>query len=169
MIKNLINWIPWDDRRSRGRAKMKKKWCWQNLQEICTMFHRDSSRRLWGVLCPAADMWLRLLLLLIMMKYKLDRAYIFISLSATVVEWLLWVYLPFEFTSVLYPSGMDLAYTNWNDGEPNDSGSNEDCAVLGNTGRWNDVACTRTFSYMCEVPQDHCDVGKWDIRCNYID
>ena len=38
------------------------------------------------------------------------------------------------------------AYENWNNGEPNDSGSNEDCGqfLSGASGLWNDLPCTVT-------------------------
>ncbi len=37
-------------------------------------------------------------------------------------------------------------YGNWNTGEPNDSGGNEDCGqfLSGGSGRWNDLPCTVT-------------------------
>lgn len=37
-------------------------------------------------------------------------------------------------------------YANWGSGEPNDSGSNEDCAqfLTGGTGKWNDLPCSVT-------------------------
>jgi hypothetical protein len=37
-------------------------------------------------------------------------------------------------------------YANWNNNEPNDSGSNEDCGqfLAGGTGKWNDLPCSGT-------------------------
>jgi hypothetical protein len=37
-------------------------------------------------------------------------------------------------------------YSNWNTNEPNDSGSNEDCAqfLAGGSGKWNDLPCSGT-------------------------
>lgn len=37
-------------------------------------------------------------------------------------------------------------YTNWNSGEPNDSGGNEDCGqfLSGGSGQWNDLPCSGT-------------------------
>ncbi len=45
-----------------------------------------------------------------------------------------------------WPDGSALdAYLNWDDGQPNDSGGGEDCAVLhSGMGRWNDVPCNST-------------------------
>ncbi|MEZ4468533.1 MAG: lectin-like protein [bacterium] len=46
-------------------------------------------------------------------------------------------------------------YTNWNGGEPNNAGNNEDCGHLwGQNGRWNDLPCNRAIGVLCE---DVCD------------
>lgn len=44
------------------------------------------------------------------------------------------------------------AYENWSDSEPNDSGGNEDCAVLQTSDTWNDVSCIDGSRIVCEVP-----------------
>lgn len=49
-------------------------------------------------------------------------------------------------------------YANWSGGEPNDSGSNEDCAqfLSGGTGMWNDLPCSGTTlpGYVAEFGAD---------------
>uniref|UniRef100_A0A8D2M7U7 C-type lectin domain-containing protein n=1 Tax=Zonotrichia albicollis TaxID=44394 RepID=A0A8D2M7U7_ZONAL len=40
----------------------------------------------------------------------------------------------------------------WREGEPNDSGNNEDCAHLWISGKWNDVHCTFECFFVCERP-----------------
>ncbi|XP_054428427.1 mannose-binding protein C [Pteronotus mesoamericanus] len=45
-----------------------------------------------------------------------------------------------------------LTYKNWDDGEPNDTGSNEDCVVILTKNRkWNDVPCSDSFLTVCEI------------------
>ncbi|XP_064258078.1 hepatic lectin-like [Passer domesticus] len=44
------------------------------------------------------------------------------------------------------------SFTFWREGEPNDSGSNEDCAHLWISGKWNDVHCTFECFFVCERP-----------------
>ncbi|XP_036036225.1 mannose-binding protein C [Onychomys torridus] len=46
--------------------------------------------------------------------------------------------------------GNRLQYTNWNDGEPNNTGDEEDCAVLLLNSKWNDVRCSDSFLAVCE-------------------
>ena len=45
-----------------------------------------------------------------------------------------------------------LGYTNWNPGEPSNSGGNEDCAVIRGdlAGKWDDRPCAQMFTYVCE-------------------
>ncbi|XP_071583129.1 hepatic lectin-like isoform X2 [Heliangelus exortis] len=44
------------------------------------------------------------------------------------------------------------SFTFWKEGEPNNSGHNEDCAHLWGSGEWNDVYCTYECYYICEKP-----------------
>ena len=64
------------------------------------------------------------------------------------------------------PSGTPLSYTNWNGGEPNDYGGNEDCLRVSSWGSWNDRMCTDKLKYVCgsacgtlqplQVSRSHC-------------
>jgi len=51
-----------------------------------------------------------------------------------------------------WSTGETLAYSNWRSGEPNNSGGNEDCAVLeGHTGAlWDDRPCGLAYLRVCE-------------------
>jgi hypothetical protein len=43
-------------------------------------------------------------------------------------------------------------FANWNDGEPNNSGGNEDCVeMMASSGLWNDQRCYVSRSYLCET------------------
>ncbi len=50
----------------------------------------------------------------------------------------------------LWVDGSAPAYENWNEGEPNDSGGNEDCGQMRLEGMWNDVPCDTALGYVCE-------------------
>ncbi len=53
----------------------------------------------------------------------------------------------------VWANGDAASYTNWASGEPNNSGSNEDCAQLGRyypATTWNDEPCSSSFRYICE-------------------
>lgn len=52
----------------------------------------------------------------------------------------------------VWVNGDPVIYTNWNTGEPNDWGGNEDCTVVGSSSaghRWNDELCTKGLSGIC--------------------
>ncbi|XP_017391847.1 mannose-binding protein C [Cebus imitator] len=49
-------------------------------------------------------------------------------------------------------TGRRLTYTNWNEGEPNDANSREDCVALRRSGQWNDVPCSYSLLAICEFP-----------------
>lgn len=39
-------------------------------------------------------------------------------------------------------------YTNWNVGEPSGDGN---CAQINILGKWNDVDCSKTLMYVCDI------------------
>jgi hypothetical protein len=44
------------------------------------------------------------------------------------------------------------SYTGWASFEPNDFAGDQDCAQMISGGQWNDVACTYTRRFVCELP-----------------
>ena len=48
-------------------------------------------------------------------------------------------------------TGVPITYDNWYEGEPNDFGSEDDCAVTSVGGEWNDLPCSETKSFVCET------------------
>lgn len=50
-------------------------------------------------------------------------------------------------------TGSRVHYTNWNGGEPNNTGLKEHCVVLLLDGKWNDVPCDDTFLAVCEFSE----------------
>merc|ERR1711998_731875 len=46
--------------------------------------------------------------------------------------------------------GSGSVYTNWAEGEPNDSGDNEDCGQMYFDGSWNDNDCSTQLAFICE-------------------
>ncbi|XP_067396465.1 C-type lectin domain family 4 member G-like [Emydura macquarii macquarii] len=44
-----------------------------------------------------------------------------------------------------------VSYSNWNQGEPNDAGSGEDCVNMGGDGKWKDASCAMNGDgWICE-------------------
>lgn len=50
-------------------------------------------------------------------------------------------------------TGSRVHYTNWNEGEPNNTGQKEDCVVILLDGKWNDVPCSDAFLAICEFSE----------------
>ncbi|XP_026551936.1 CD209 antigen-like protein E [Pseudonaja textilis] len=46
--------------------------------------------------------------------------------------------------------GSPLKERSWKEGEPNNGGNNEDCAVLYKEGKWNDIHCDKQVKFVCE-------------------
>ncbi|KAM9093802.1 C-type lectin domain family 4 member G isoform X1 [Sarcophilus harrisii] len=50
--------------------------------------------------------------------------------------------------------GTSLGYTNWNEGEPNDSQGRENCVMMLHHGKWNDFTCeVSSDNWICEKRQ----------------
>ena len=55
------------------------------------------------------------------------------------------------FWQLRYGNTALLDYTNWNTGEPNDSGGNEDAIAISiDGGKWNDIPPTKIKCFICE-------------------
>lgn len=53
-----------------------------------------------------------------------------------------------------YSDGSDPSFTNWIDGEPNNTGGIEDCVTYGHVTEsqtWNDLNCERELRFICEA------------------
>jgi hypothetical protein len=78
----------------------------------------------------------------------------FVAANITATSWLGGTDAASEGTW-LWSNGDAFSYTNWNAGEPNNSGGIENCntiygAATGLLGLWNDADCTTMYPYVCE-------------------
>ena len=63
----------------------------------------------------------------------------------------------------LWVDGSIFFFTSWDTGEPNNSGSNEDCVEFRMTSeKWNDKPCHYSLPYICEIS------GKYNILHEHI-
>ena len=53
----------------------------------------------------------------------------------------------------VWTDGTPFEYTNWLEGEPNNSLGDEDCMMLWKQkgDKWNDTACSREFKFICKI------------------
>lgn len=49
----------------------------------------------------------------------------------------------------VWDDGTPTDYTNWNNNEPNDWGSGEDCVHFRKNVGWNDIRCSAKGHYVC--------------------
>lgn len=52
----------------------------------------------------------------------------------------------------LWEDGSSVEFENWNQGEPNNTGGGEHCALLTGWGGWNDRDCAAGLAYICTLP-----------------
>eukprot|EP00602_Paraphysomonas_sp_CaronLab_P005520 CAMPEP_0185024902 /NCGR_PEP_ID=MMETSP1103-20130426/8059_1 /TAXON_ID=36769 /ORGANISM="Paraphysomonas bandaiensis, Strain Caron Lab Isolate" /LENGTH=1367 /DNA_ID=CAMNT_0027557985 /DNA_START=157 /DNA_END=4260 /DNA_ORIENTATION=+ len=49
-----------------------------------------------------------------------------------------------------WENGLSVGYTDWDKGEPNNSGGRSDCAILYGTGKMRDRQCTDKYQFLCQ-------------------
>ena len=53
--------------------------------------------------------------------------------------------------SFVWRDGTAVSFSAWASGEPNASSTDEDCAEMTPYGYWNDLSCSATRSFVCEI------------------
>ena len=51
----------------------------------------------------------------------------------------------------VWSDGTTYSYTSWDDGQPSNTNNKQDCVVIRNTGKWDDVTCGGSRAYVCKT------------------
>lgn len=82
---------------------------------------------------------------------------VFIGLSDTAIE-----------GTFVWSDGSTVAYTNWEDGEPDDDYAMGDCVILRTAnGKWNDTPCIMWYEYVCKFTISQPSLGKGNVNLSY--
>lgn len=55
----------------------------------------------------------------------------------------------------LSANSLNMTYSNWRSGEPNNCCGGEDCIAMHDYEQWNDVFCHQEFQAVCEIPRKY--------------
>ncbi|KAH0629615.1 hypothetical protein JD844_011826 [Phrynosoma platyrhinos] len=141
-LRTLENYI---DQRCDASDRKVEKEIFRLEEKLSTMANRQDTEERWEnarKLCAAANSHL------IIINSKREQDFVVPKIKQTTV----WLGLSDTKTegTWLWVDGSLQGLKYWKHGEPNNTGDNEDCAVLYREGKWNDIPCDREVHFVCE-------------------